>query len=392
MSAPPPGVTAWLPLSATEAPAAWPLPWRRVPDLPGTWRDRLDGLPPGDVHVGGGEPLRLPDLGDLLDALTARGRRVVLHTDLPDVHEDVVVRLFAPYDVRFRVNVPTADPARLHGWTDGAGDLEQVEAGLRNLQAFAYTTWMAVPVARETLTDVVPTLQHLLHTYAAHRIHLDVVHGTAPDDPRWAHAPAWDDVDAALLGWDRTEPRPHPRLVVHGMPGLGLSLDAYTDLDLEVEGAPDDPWQVPEGLVRHRGAASPDTDALARRRIWLATPPAQRANRRGHPLARFVDAVSVVLVRPGHEVYAVIVPRTDGLPFIATTDRHGLLVAGRFEDATLRERFGTLARQVYARARTPDPQDAPLDLARLRALAHVLRRGMRERHDDEPVAWREEGG
>lgn len=345
-------------LSLAEAPTHLDLPGRGAP-AEGRWADAVAALPDDStlVRITGGEPLRLPDLPALLDALG--DRPVVLHTDLPDLDDDDRVRPFARWDVRFRVRVPSVEADRL---TALGGDVERQQAGLRNLQAFAYPFELEVPLWADHVAHLPHTLAHLLRAYSPQRLHVAVA--TGPAAPRWA------DIDGALRAFDATAPRPSPRLHVTGLPALALSLDSYTEVDLIVGGSAEDRWALPTDHPHDE--PRPDEDALARRRVWLATPHDRRPGFRGDPLDRFEHATSVVLVRPGHRVFAVIERRRDGVPYLAAGMRFGLLVAGRFEEEELAARFRELAIRLHRAAGGDEP-----DLPALREIAHDLRRGMR---------------
>ena len=97
-------------------------------------------------------------------------------------------------------------------------------------------------------------------------------------------------------------------------------------------------------------------------------------------------ALSVVLIRPGNPVFAVLEPRVEGRPYLVGNARFGLCVYGRFKDPVLQPRFAEACKMAYGREGKEN-----LEFARLRAVAHVLRRAMRERHDGDPVQLYEEG-
>jgi len=337
--------------------------------LDDAWRDTLAALDasPGDaVLVTGEEPLWRSDLVDLLSALGARHLRAVLHTDLPGLDDDQKVRPFAPFDVRFRVRVPSFDPATYTRLTERSVDT--LHFGLRNLQAFAYPSTLEVPVRPETVPTLADTIAEAMSGGRTRhvRLRLDAAPSPALFD---ALGDALRDLDARAL-------RMRPRVVLDGLSAMALPVEALTDVDVRTEEGPDAP--APEGL---------DPDVRAARRVWLATPEDQRPGWRTHPLDRLHAAgtpVSLVTLRDRHAVYAIVDRKRDDRPLLAQTDRFGLSIAGRFTDASLASRFATLCRQVHAHAQ----DQPPADLAALRALAHVLRRSMKPKHDDDPMQMR----
>ena len=125
---------------------------------------------------------------------------------------------------------------------------------------------------------------------------------------------------------------------------------------------------------------------MFRREALLALPPDQRPGYCSDPRNRFLTSTSRVLIRPGHLVFAVLAPRRSGRPYLVTSDRHGVVIAGRFTDADLQSRLRTLC--IALRTKVAD--DAP-DLARLKALAHMLRRSLKPSTDGEPVVLRDGG-
>lgn len=355
-------------LSEQQAPPPWrQVGPRRPPAGAADWRDAVGGLGAGEVRVAGGEPLAMPDLHALLAALHHQGRRVTLHTCLPGLDDDLQVRPFSAWDVRFRVTLPAADAAGFEALT--GAPLEPVLAGLRNLEAFGFPYEIEVPLAATTLAGLADTVARAHAELGARSVRLRPVE---PVDAALAHG-----VGQALLDLEARALRPHLRLVLDGLPALALPVDALEEVDVRT----DDPADAPApGWLQ-------DVDARARRRVWLMTPAQDRPGHRGHSLDRLGRPTSLVLLREGHEVYAVVDRVADARPLLARAGSFGLSVAGRFREPALAERFGQLARALRREVEaTP-----PADLARLRGLAHVLRRSLKPRHDDQPPVLREEG-
>lgn len=364
-------------LSSDEAPRRWSTGRAPAPPATGAWSDAFDAVAPeagATLHVGGGEPLALDDLDALMDRATAGGIRLALHTDLPGCDDDQVVRPFSAHDVTLHVHVPACGAA--FDALTGAS-WEAVASGLNNLRAFGFPVVLRIPGTAASIPHLAETVAHLLDAHGGLRVHLDVVDG---DD-----GPSWPAVGDALLALDAAVLRPCPRVIVHGIPALALPLDQFTEVDVVVEDGPSTPWEVPATYLARHGDPSVDRDQIAARRAWLARDPKDRPGHRGDPRDKLVGATSVALLRPGNEVYAVVLPRTDGAA-LARGAHHALYVAGRFEDPVLQQRLGTIAKQVHTRS-----AGETLSIGRLRALAHVLRRALRPRHDEEPVGWYEEG-
>lgn len=284
--------------------------------------------------------------------------------------------------------VPHHDPAGLSTLTgvDGATLHEQLVQALRNLEAFGFPIDLVLPVGAANVAALPDTVAWLIDTFSPRGVHLEVVAGRHADDPAWDHAAPWTDLHAALHDLEARALRPHPRLHVTGIPALALPLDALEEVDLRVEAPPDDPWSVPEGYP-FDDATPPNRDVLDARRVWLASRPKDRRSHRGDPRDRLLDAVSTVLVRPGHDVFATVERLGPSSRPLTRWGAYGVNVYGRFDDPTLAQRFTTLARALYAQVEAEPPDS----LARLRAIAHVLRRSMKPKHDGEAVKVREEG-
>ncbi len=348
----------------------------------------MDNIPHqvvSNVLIRGGEPLEHPDLQEALTRLTRAGHSIQIDTDLPHLGDDLRVRPFAPHDVLFRVRYPTSDPDHFAALTHMT--LDQVEFGLRNLSAFAYAYELVVPVTCLQVGDLAETIRHLFDAFTPLSVTLEVAGRGQPDDPSWALSASWDDLADQLRSLDTTQLRPRPRLRVLGGHPLALPLDELQQIDLRTEATLSTAWQVPEGYLARHGPPRVDGGALARRRTVLARPLKERPCHRGHPLDGVAHATSLVLLRPRHAVHAFIERLRPGRRYLTTYPRHGLAVIGRFNDEVLQQRFRTLARAVHV-AVTAEP---PQDLARLRAVSHILRRSMRERYDDQPMWMREEG-
>ena len=315
-----------------------------VPDLPpGSWV-RVDG--------DGVDPVSDPGVHDLLARLDARDLRAVIPTGLAGLDDDRPLRPFLDWDVRLRARLRADDAHAL--------------AALRNLQAFAVPFDVECPAGE---ADRLPDLVAAVCAGGAVRgVRLTA---RAPGD-----VPGLAAVARAVRALDARRLSPPPRLVLDGVPALALPVEDLAAVDVRTDDGPDAPW--PDGVD-----AGPDT--RARRRVWLATAPSDRPCWRGDALDRFADACSVVAIRPPHAVVAVVDRRPPTSSALAHTERFALWIAGRFDDPALAARFAAIARAV----RDGVVASPPADLARLRALAHVLRRSMKPAHDGEPPVARE---
>lgn len=379
----PPAVHA-VHLSPQQAPHAIPVPWDRPrpPELaPASAIDAALAQGATHIRLTGGEPLAHPDLHHLLARITDGGARALVRTRLPGLDDDEPVRPFAPHDVRFEVELPYARATDPERW-------DAVEGGLRNLKAFAYPFDLILPVTTANLDQVADIVAHVHGTDLGRGVQLEVLAPDDPEDPRWTWAPTWAQVDAVLADLHARALNPPPRVHVTGMPILGLSVGDVPHLDVRTDAASGADARPSPAYLAHHPAPSIDIDTLARRRTWLATPPKERPGFRGDARDRFDEAVAVVLVRPHEGVFAVVEAAIDGRPYLARTARHGLAVYGRMADPTQAERFRTLCRRVHQDAQ----QRPPEALADLRSLAHVLRRSLKPRHDQDPIEVRYETG
>lgn len=332
------------------------------------WRDTLAALEasPGQaVLVTGEEPLWREDLEALLQALDDADLRAVLHTDLPGLDDDAALRPFAPFDVHFRIRIPSLDPDTYQQLCERP--LEQVLFGMRNLQAFAYPFDIEVPVRRETVPTLADTIEQALSNgrTLAVRLRLDAA----------AEPPLLRAVGEILRELDARKLRMRPRVVLDGLPPGALPVEELTDVDVRTEGpiaTAIPPWVE-------------DRDTRARRLVWLAQPPTRRPGRRSHPQDRLMARgvpTSLVRLRDRQDVFALIDRLRDDRPLLARTDRFGLSLAGHFEDDFLQRRFATLCRQM----REHVADHPPTGLTSLRTLAHALRRSMKPEHDGEDVS------
>lgn len=369
-------------LSDPEVVPGSQLPWdadlpRRLPDA--------HVLDPVSTNCLGAEPTRSPELFATLAALTAEGRPATLHTDLPDFGDDRTLRPYAPYDVRFQVRYPTCDPD-LYASLCGR-ELESLESGLRNLRAFGYPIRWVVPVTPQTLPTLAKTVIHLVHDASARFVDLHVLGHGPPEDPSWRWSVSDRDLARQLLAIERLRHKPTPRIRVHGRHALRLPVAGLEDLDVRAEGRAGDTLVDDTGYRTHHDDPLPAGDELAARRAMLVRDPKDRPYFRSDPRDRLGDPVATSLIRPRQLVFALVERRREGVPYLATTHHYGLALRGRMDDAVLSARFRDLCLLVRDHVR----QHPPGDLARLRELASILRRGMKPRHDDTPVRLREEG-
>jgi hypothetical protein len=342
--------------------------------------------PPDTAWLTGGEPLDHPDLHEALNRLTAHGWRVVIRSTLPGLDDDLPIRAFAPHDVRFHVPFHTVDPRRLAQWSGEDDTLDKLTFALRNLSAFAYPVTLEVSVNRHTIQGLADTVAHLQRQWTATPVHLHIHRGHGVEDPAWQDSVPWDVIGGELLEVQNRDLRRPPRAHLFGMPALALPLEDLERLDLRVQDTADDPLVIPPGYVATHGEPQLDSDALAARRVWLVTPNKERSSWRSHPMDRFADATSVVLIRPGHPVFAIVEPCKPNVPYLVQSPLHGIAIAGRFNNAVLQKRFGHICREVRQNASSAPPDG----LSRIRALAHVLRRSLKPKHDDSPPIVREE--
>ena len=95
----------------------------------------------------------------------------------------------------------------------------------------------------------------------------------------------------------------------------------------------------------------------------------------------------MVQVRTGHSVFLTVDRLRADRPPLVQSSTHGIFVYGRYEDEILQTRFATLCKL----ARSSYGATIDGELRRLREIAHVLRRSMKPKHDDQTVLLREEG-
>ena len=339
------------------------------------------------VRLSSGDILHYPGLFDLMDDLAALGKRMTLVTPGHALADDQNVRPFAGYLVGFELCMPSADP-EVSKLAFGVDIFESLEAGMRNLKAFAYRFSVTVPVYRDNVHTMAETVLHLGRAYTLRQVRVEVFNPPGGPTP-WVHRyPAYSAVAEQLLAIERDGFKPKPRVELAGVPAGQIPLEQFEQLDVVVDPAPrpgGDITSPPAAYIEQHGRPEVDASVLVRRRAILATPHDQRPSYRGDPRDRFADAVSVVLIRPGNPVFVAIEPKVAGRPYLVGNESYGLCVYGRFGDAVLQSRFATLCKTVYAKE-----GKERLEIGRMRAVAHVLRRSLKPKHDHEPVELREE--
>jgi len=342
------------------------------------------------VRLSSGDILHYSGLFGLLDDLNALHKRVALVTSGHKLADDRNVRPFADYLVEFELCMPSCDAA-LSAQLLGQAVFDDLEAGMRNLQAFAYRFSVTVPVVSANVHTMAATVIHVGRAYTRRQVRVEVFSPT-PDAPApWSHqVPDYDAVAKQLQIIDKHGFKPKPRVVLAGVPPGLVPFERLEALDLVVDPPPSaasDITTPSDVYLAHHQPLEVERATLVQRRAWLATPHDQRETYRGDPRDRFDAAISVVLVRPGHPVFLAIEPRVSGRPYLVGNDRYGVCVYGRFPEEDLQRRFVKLCKLMYAKE-----QGEPVDTARLRAAAHVLRRSMKKKHVDQlPVKLMEEG-
>lgn len=302
---------------------------------------------PLELRLGPGldDPLWLPVLAE------GAGRRLVVHAALEGLADDGPLRPLLLSHLLVAVSYPSVDDAVSRAC---GVDRIALEKAMRNLLAFAVPMRLEVPVSAVNVHTLMPTLDHLTRAFRGRRI---VVRGTAGVEGVWYQ----------LSHLEHDGLRPLPRIVLPDRAPEEVPMEDFPKLPL-----------LPMAVGAGTSTADRERQRLA------AIPLQERPGFRGHPLDQFDDAAAIVLLRPGHQVYAIVEPVREGRPYLVQGHGYGVAIAGRYSEL-LAPRFGKLCRKLRAEE-PPDPT-----LGRLRQLAHVLRRGMRPRHDGEEVRLREEG-
>jgi len=340
-----------------------PLPPRQD-DLP-EWVSALCKTP-GVLHLQAS--LRDPVLLPALAALGALHRRVQLHTDGVGLADDLYLRPFLPFDVQFAI----------HG-THVPEEEGEVDKTLKNLTAFGLPTSIHLHPDPQDPNHLVEEVRAMHARRPDHPIHLhgEGVEGGVPVP--------WPVLAEALGRLDALELSPPPWLLLHGVPPLALPVAAWEHLDLRVPHDVEAPQASPAYVAAH-GEPTVDPDALSQGRVWMMTPPRERAGFRGRVPERVREATGRILVRPGQRTELWIEPLRDHTPYLLRGRHHGIAVWGTMNDKAVAQRFTALCRMVRERY----PQDT-LELHPLRDAAHQVRRSMGPWYDDYPPLLLQEG-
>ncbi|MGC6493933.1 MAG: hypothetical protein ACON5B_13940 [Myxococcota bacterium] len=333
--------------------------------------DAIAALAPGGtLHLAMFGPTR-PELFAVLQDAADRHVRTLLTTDLVGFGDDLAIRPFSPYDIRFRVQVPTFDEEAL---AKEGRSLQDLENGLRNLRAFGYVVQLELVVSRDTVDALPSTILYAMNEHGALQQWLQLA----------SSPPTLMQLGSALTALDAQAPRPRPRLNA-ALHALQLPVGDLDSVDVRAHGAAGDPWCP---LEAHPDEAPPDPDTLARRRRWLLTPERERVGRRGDTRDHHAHAASSVLLRPGTGVFGLILPHMERHHALLQTSDLGLYFSGRFEDDVDQQRFAALCR--FTRDEV-ERQEIPIDLALLRRAVQSIRRNMKPKHTQSAIRWRDEG-